>query len=192
LAAELKAKAEEDRVVRRARAVLGQLPNTKAFRKVSLDDAIVAVHCVDHAARCIEARDPGCMARVDDILGSFVKSVARAHVAEKMICVQGLNLKTGVVHGSQEALRENIEKQLELERLAKLERQRNYAKCVVCKVQNAFLNSRQPRGPWDVTHCVKCADPEVHVHHWVYTEGKGRRVRLENVKPHRYACAALV
>lgn len=188
LEAEQKAKAEEAR----ANDVLTQLPGTKAFKKVTLKDASMAVHCVDAASHVIKEHSPHYMKQVDGIFDAFVKSMAKEHVATKMISVQGLNLKTGVIHGSEEALRADIEKQKEIDRLAKLDRESRYKKCVVCNVRNAYLNEDPPRGPWDVTHCVGCADPMVHLFHWVYPEGRGRRVRLENVRPHKYARAALV
>jgi ferredoxin-like protein FixX len=189
---EKEANAEKARVLAYAQDVLAQLPKTKAFKKVTLDDATMAVYRVEEASSVIRGQKPDYLKQVDIIFDAFVKSMAKEHVAIKMINVQGLNLKTGVIHGSEASLRDAIAKEKEIKRKEQIERQSKYKKCVVCRVGNAFRNADEPEGPWDVTHCVECADPDVHVHFWEYPDSKTERVRLENVMPYKYACASLV
>lgn len=184
----IRIQAEHDRVERRSHALLAQLPKTKAFKKVSMSDAVMAVVFVDTASGVIQGcRDESnSMPRVNALFDALVKRLKLpAHVTTTLIRVQGLNLKTGKINESEEALRHDIEADKE-------KRRRNWKKCDVCKVRAAVLKRDEPLSAKDVTHCVECADPGVHVHSFVHKDGGSKRVRLENVKPHKYACASLV
>lgn len=102
--------AEKKRVHDRATSVLTQLPRTKAFKKVTLDDAFTAVHCVDEASRVILEYDDY-MKEVDELFDGLVKALKhKEHVVRKMISVQGLNLETGEIFGSEGALRAELKK----------------------------------------------------------------------------------
>lgn len=185
--------AEQARISARAASVLDQLPNTKAFRKVTLDDAFMAVHCVDEASRVIEHKRADYLKAVDDLFYGLAKDLKhKEHVVDKMIGVQGLNLRTGKVLGSEDALRADIQAEKDKRALEAQERRSKWKKCVSCQVQHAFLKDTPPIGPWDVTHCSGCAVPDVHVYSFAYPERHDKRVRLENVKPYKHACASLV